>query len=153
MIDIKAFRSKKKITQKGLADLLGCTQSFISAVEKGLRPFPEEMLDVLQSKYGDMSDCTTEQIQAPITPQAKRNKPVTLTDESLAFITAGGEAYAAHIVRMMNDKQIAPYSWLEDKDTEIAELNRTIGRLEAELEQAKKGCAQRGENVDVAAVG
>lgn len=134
MFDIKKFRDKNKITQKQLAEVLGCTQSFVSAVEKGLRQIPKEMLIVLQSKYGDISDCITDE-----NAQQVANKRVALMNESLDFITAGGEAFSLHVVKMMNDRLIAPYGLLEEKDKQIEKLNRQIGRLEAQLEAVKKG--------------
>ena len=67
------------------------------------------------------------------------SKQVTITEESLDFITAGGEAFSRHIVRMMNDRLIVPYGLLEERDKQIENLNRQIGRLEAQLEAARKG--------------
>ena len=42
---------------------------------------------------------------------------------------------------------------LSEKDKEIEKLNRKIGKLEAELEAAKKGNAQQGGNAICADVG
>ena len=81
------------------------------------------------------------------------NKQVQVNDDSLELITAGGEAFSNMIVRMMNEKQIAPYGLLADKDAQIADLNRQIGKLEALLEVAKKGTAPAVGNVTVADVG
>lgn len=81
------------------------------------------------------------------------NKQVQVDDDSLELITAGGEAFSNMIVRMMNEKQIAPYDLLADKDAQIADLNRQIGKLEALLEVAKKGTAPAVGNATVADVG
>lgn len=81
------------------------------------------------------------------------NKQVQMHEDSIEFVTAGGEAFASMIVRLMNEKQIAPYGLLADKDKEIADLNRQIGKLEALLEVAKKGVAQEVGNATVADVG
>lgn len=81
------------------------------------------------------------------------NKQVQMHEDSIEFVTAGGEAFASMIVRLMNEKQIAPYGLLADKDKEIADLNRQIGKLEALLEVAKKGIAQEAGNATVADVG
>lgn len=151
MIDLKRFRNAEKITQKELAEFLGCTQSFVSALEKGLRQIPNEMLLVLQSRYGDISQYTIEETTTD-TP-AKQPKNVSLTEQSLDFIAAGGEAFSTQLVRMMNEKQIAPYQWLEDRDKTIAELNREIGRLEARLEEAKKEVAPVAASVGCATAG
>ena len=81
------------------------------------------------------------------------DKQVQVNDDSLELITAGGEAFSNMIVRMMNEKQIAPYGLLADKDAQIADLNRQIGKLEALLEVAKKGTAPAVGNATVADVG
>ena len=81
------------------------------------------------------------------------NKQVHVNDDSLELITAGGEAFSNMIVRMMNEKQIAPYGLLADKDAQIADLNRQIGKLEALLEVANKGTAPEVGNATVADVG
>lgn len=44
MVDFKAFRRANKITQVDAATYLGCTQGFISQIEQGLRPIPEEFI-------------------------------------------------------------------------------------------------------------
>ena len=85
--------------------------------------------------------------------QQTATKQTPITAESLDFITAGGEAFSSMLVRMMNEKQIAPYGLLADKDKEIVELNREIGKLEALLEVAKKGTARQADNATVADVG
>ena len=46
-IDIKAFRKVNNLTQSELGEYLGCTKAFISAIEKGNRPLPEEMYSKL----------------------------------------------------------------------------------------------------------
>lgn len=74
-------------------------------------------------------------------------------EESGCYISAEDKTFSTMLVDMMNTKQIAPYGLLEEKDREIAELNRQIGKLEALLEVAKKGTAQQVGNAAVADVG
>lgn len=54
-IDIKQLRKDKKLTQTDLANLLNCHQSFISSIEHGVRPMPDNMVEVLSNKYDDIS--------------------------------------------------------------------------------------------------
>lgn len=108
---------------------------------------PNLNLEWLENGTGTMFGDENEEIQQTA------NKQVQVNEDSLDFITAGGEAFSSMIVRMMNEKQIAPYGLLADKDREIAELNRQIGKLEALLEVAKKGTAQQVGNAAVADVG
>lgn len=77
----------------------------------------------------------------------------TANEESAHHISAEDKTFSTMLVDMMNTKQIAPYGLLEEKDREIAELNRQIGKLEALLEVAKKGTAQQVGNAAVADVG
>ena len=44
LIDLKAFRKANNISQVQLAEYLGVGQSFISQVEKGIRPLPKEYI-------------------------------------------------------------------------------------------------------------
>lgn len=54
-IDIKQLRKDKKLTQTDLATLLNCHQSFISSIEHGVRPMPDNMVEILSNKYDDIS--------------------------------------------------------------------------------------------------
>lgn len=150
VFDLKAFRKDKNITQAEIARMFSCNQNFISRIESGIRKIPMDKLEILQYEFGDISKCYKDS-DLPKTNQ--QTKQVQVNEDSLDFITAGGEAFSSMIVRMMNEKQIAPYGLLADKDREIAELNRQIGKLEALLEVAKKGTAQQVGNAAVADVG
>lgn len=88
-------------------------------------------MDILEKKYGDISDYITakeDTILQGITPQE--------------MLYNGADAFSRQVVKMMNDKLIAPYGMLTEKEKEIEKLNRQIGRLEAELEAAKKTSSQ-----------
>lgn len=150
VFDLKAFRKDKNITQTEIAKMFSCNQNFISRIESGVRPIPTDKLEILQSVFGDISEYYKDLDPPKLNQQTKQ---VQVNEDSLDFITAGGEAFSSMIVRMMNEKQIAPYGLLADKDREIAELNRQIGKLEALLEVAKKGTAPTVGNATVADVG
>lgn len=121
--DLKRFRLDRKLTQKELAEILMCKQNYISNIENGIKPISKEKLDILQSKFGDIS-----KYYSDISP--KQN---TILKE---------DAFSRQVVKMMNDKLIAPYGMLVEKDKEIERLNRLIGRLQNEIEELKKGSAQ-----------
>ena len=48
MIDLKRLRKEKGITQKELAQLLSCGQSFIANVENGRRDLPPVKIEILE---------------------------------------------------------------------------------------------------------
>lgn len=135
VFDLKQFRKDKNLTQKDLADLLGVNQVFISRVEKGEKQFSQEKLVILQSKYGYITDYFKEESDDISVPDASTKD----------ILFAGADAFSRQIVQMMNEKLIAPYSLLVEKDKEIEKLNREIGKLQAQLEQCKKADAQMGD--------
>lgn len=125
--DLKRFRLDRKLTQKELAEILMCKQNYISNIENGIKP--------ISKYYSDISP--------------KQNtvlKEVTPED----FMFAGADAFSRQVVKMMNDKLIAPYGMLVEKDKEIERLNRLIGRLQNEIEELKKGSAQTENPVECA---
>lgn len=132
--DLKRFRSDKKLTQVDLAELFSCNQNFISRIEAGIRQIPADKLDILQSKYGDISNYYIEKEEGITVPGATPQE----------FMFSGADAFSTQLVKMMNDKLIAPYGLLMEKDKEIEKLNRQIGKLEALLEEREKTAAQQG---------
>lgn len=105
--DLKRFRLDRKLTQKELAEMLMCKQNYISNIENGIKPISKEKLDILQSKFGDIS-----KYYSGISP--KQNtvlKEATPED----FMFAGADAFSRQVVKMMNDKLIAPYGMLVEK--------------------------------------
>lgn len=132
--DLKRFRVDRKLTQKELAELLMCQQNYISNIENGIKPISKEKLDILQSKFGDIS-----KYYSDISPKQNTILKEVTPEE---FLLAGADAFSRQIVKMMNDKLIAPYGILAEKDKEIERLNRLIGRLQNEIEELKKGGVQ-----------
>ena len=110
-IDIKAFRKVNNLTQSELGEYLGCTKAFISAIEKGNRPLPEEMY----SKLID-SDCGWDLslIMSPnISPS--QNNPAE-------------DALVDYLQRKV-----------EDQESLIRELYQQIGALQEKLNSVAKG--------------
>lgn len=78
MFDLKKFRKENKLTQVQLAEYLNVTQGFVSQVEKGARPMPEEYISkiiaddfyiipdfnktIQLSKQGDASNKNTDEM-------------------------------------------------------------------------------------------
>ena len=66
--DLKAFRKDNGLTQKQMADLFSCNQNFISRIESNIRPIPGDKLDILQTRFGDLSTYFFEEDEPQITP-------------------------------------------------------------------------------------
>lgn len=109
-IDIKAFRKSNDLTQTDLGDYLGCTKAFISAIEKGLRPLPDEMYSKL---IDNPNNWDTSMLTQPENPMADEPKADGLVE---------------YLERKVSDQEIL-----------IRELYQQIGMLEAKLDLARKG--------------
>lgn len=46
MIDIKRFRNDRNITQREICEVLGVAQPYLSAIERGERPFSKKKFEV-----------------------------------------------------------------------------------------------------------
>lgn len=117
--DLKRFRLDRKLTQKELAEILMCKQNYISNIENGIKPISKYYSGISPKQNTVLKEATPED-----------------------FMFAGADAFSRQVVKMMNDKLIAPYGMLVEKDKEIERLNRLIGRLQNEIEELKKGSAQ-----------
>lgn len=174
MIEIKVERIATAIAhlksigrvhkQQDVAEQMGATESSLSRALKGdAKYLTAKFIQRFNKAYGNIFNenwLMGAQCDMLAVDNSKMSKQVQVNESSLDFITAGGEAFSSMIVRMMNEKQIAPHGLLADKDREIAdkdreiaELNRQIGRLEAQLETAKKGTAPQVGGATVADAG
>lgn len=144
MIDLKRLRKEKGITQKELAQLLSCGQSFIANVENGRRDLPPVKIEILERKFGNICSYITNDIEnKPKTIAPKQHSQTEKMEVSTDILFAGADAFSRQLIQLMNEKLIAPYSMITEKEKEIERLNREIGRLEALLEVSKKMNAQQ----------
>lgn len=139
MFDLKLFRKNKKISQTNLADMLGVGQSFISQIESGKDPMPEAFIAKLSEIY------PTDNIRDYI-----REEDAVSDNNEDDIISIGTEAYAKFLNKLIKERLFAPFAFLEQKDQEIKELNREIGRLEERLEANKKTDVQEDDTVTCA---
>lgn len=137
--DLKRFRVDKKLTQADIAEMFSCNQNFISRIESEIRNIPADKLDILRDRFGDISE------------YFKKKEDSKSSANINDVLSAGADAFTMQLIEMMNDKIIAPYTLLEERNKEIERLNREIGRLEAMLEERKKTDAQRVNNAGHAA--
>ena len=109
-IDIKAFRKSNDLTQTNLGDYLGCTKAFISAIEKGLRPLPDEMYSKLIDNPNNWDISMLTQPENPMADEPK------------------ADGLVEYLEKKVSDQEIL-----------IRELYQQIGMLEAKLDLARKG--------------
>lgn len=150
MIDLKRLRKEKGITQKELAQLLSCGQSFIANVENGRRDLPPVKIEILERKFGNICSYITNDVEEikpienkPKTIAPKQHSQTEKMEVSTDILFAGADAFSRQLIQLMNEKLIAPYSMITEKEKEIERLNREIGHLEALLEVSKKMNAQQ----------
>lgn len=65
VFDLKRFRCDKKLTQKDVAAIFGCTQNFISNIESGVKAIPSDKVAILQERFGDIADYFTDELPTP----------------------------------------------------------------------------------------
>ena len=53
---VHKFRASKKLKQSELGEILGVKQSYVSDIEVGRKKMPQELIDKLAEKFGDMSE-------------------------------------------------------------------------------------------------
>lgn len=109
-VDIKALRKSNNLTQTELGDYLGCTKAFISAIEKGLRPLPDEMYSKLIDNPNNWDTSMLTQSENPMTDEPK------------------ADGLVEYLERKVSDQEVL-----------IRELYQQIGMLEAKLDLARKG--------------
>ena len=73
VFDLKGFRRAHGIRQAEIMEMLDCVQSYVSQIENGQRPIPDELVKMLRERYDDVDDFMQEQNeeQVPLTPMAR----------------------------------------------------------------------------------
>lgn len=165
MIDIKIKRIATAIDylksigrvhkQQDIAEQMGATESSLSRALKGdVKYLTDKFIQRFNKAYGNLfNESWLMGGKCDMLADENEVAQQTANVESARYISEEDKTFSTMLVDMMNTKQIAPYGLLEEKDREIAELNRQIGKLEALLEVAKKGTAQQVGNAAVADVG
>ena len=96
MLDIKALRKAKKKTQQEFAELLRCDQSFISQIESGKRPLPDDALEVLLENFGNETLA-----EYKVTPQRAESLVIQRNDidfDNIMFVPLVSQyAYAGYL--------------------------------------------------------
>lgn len=112
---------------------------------------PQAIYDILKGKTKSISPSMANKIIS-VFPEIKKSWLLTGEGDMLSIeqnkksdTDMDGIEYADLLNRLIREKQLAPFALLEQKEQEIKELNREIGRLEERLETSKKMDVQRGD--------
>ena len=73
VFDLKGFRRAHGIKQSDIMEMLDCVQSYVSQIENGTRPMPDNLIELLRQKYDDVDNFMAEQEDPPVpqTPTAR----------------------------------------------------------------------------------
>lgn len=123
MFELKRFRKVKKISQQRLAEQLGVQQAYLSAVERGLRPFPERHIKQLKEMYGD-AEVSKYEKEDPVEELLSKRK--NSTNEIMDVV----KEYQARLDK--KDEQI---------DSLIQLLQKEIKDIKSDIKKAEDGNA------------
>ena len=165
-IDLKAFRKANKISQVELAEYLGVGQPFISQIEKGTRPFPEEYISTLSAHpTWDTSMLTQGSSESQIlawmdTLNASRKREITPEMLQRAIentLNPKDKFLVGYLERKIKDleAQIANQEALINRlQNEKGDLREEVGMLKKEVELARKGeiASIAGDSLSASAV-
>jgi transcriptional regulator with XRE-family HTH domain len=122
IIDLKAFRKANNISQVQLAEYLGVVQSFISQVEKGVRPIPKEFI----SKITANQDWDTSML-------ISASKPIELDVMDHMF-----KGPLLDLVEKANKANEMLLSMLQAKDEYIKNVTELLLEAQAEISSLRE---------------
>lgn len=132
-IDLKAFRKANNISQVELAEYLGVGQSFISQMEKGIRPIPQEYISKLSANQNwNTSMLISESSDLDATTLRGRERELAPGDIRSTLENVLKHGTTDYFISYLEGK-------IADQESLIRELYQQIGALEAKLELARKG--------------
>lgn len=103
MFDFKEFRKINKLTQEQASGYFGCTQGFISQIEKGVRPMPDEFIKkILANKEWDTSMLSKDANPKIETQSTAENLNVMSTGRVIPYYdaeVAAGTAYGMEMTQ------------------------------------------------------
>ena len=132
-IDLKAFRKANNISQVELAEYLGVGQSFISQMEKGTRPIPQEYISRLSANKNWNTSM--------LISESKGLHAETLRGRDQELTPGNVRSTLEDVLKHGTTECLVGYleQKIADQESLIRELYQQIGALEAKLELARKG--------------
>lgn len=138
MADLKAFRKDNNFTQKKAAAYFECTQGFISQIERGSRPIPDEFFDRLLAD----NSINKQNMQKPESNSIlEENSSKMIPLEILEMINEERRRADAQRNRM-----------LDQLDEMLEQQKQLIDTISSQAELLKKGNVHLEENVKCADV-
>lgn len=132
-IDLKAFRKANNISQVELAEYLGVGQSFISQIEKGTRPLPEEYISRLSANpKWDSSMLISERPFLSSMDYFRRERTEPTQEQIHSAVMNAIDPTEKFLINYLERK-------IDDQEKLIRELYQQIGMLEAKLNLYHKG--------------
>ncbi len=134
-----------EIGQGAFEKEVGLSNGYVNNIRKSIQP---DKLQRISLRYPQLNSGW---LMSGEGNMLKGDVEFNIKDSTLFDIVAmGGEAYTSLLNKLIREKQLAPFALLEQKDQEIKNLNREIGRLEERLENSKKTDAQEEGNATCA---
>ena len=139
MIDLKLFRRDNGIRQSELCELLGVKQSYISLMERGVRPVNREKFEILRNHYGEIVNDYHEKYKQvnKIPSEEIESKETTLTENEKAILMQL-LAEKDRVIDLLNEK----YNGLAEKYEvmlgKIAQLEQKLNNSIADKMIIKK---------------
>lgn len=144
-MNLKQFRKDRGLGQKDIAEIFGCKQNHVSAIESGTRALTPLHIRLLIEKYGfDVVAQYANAAELPEKPSVTINAPVI--SDNTAPVQAGNNnkmelpqtpgTDSASLIALMNNmlavqqKQMQQYAEiLASKDAELAKRDQQIDRM------------------------
>ena len=120
--NLVALRKEAQMSQKELADRLGISQGFLSNVENGRSPFPEERIEELQAIFPDIDISKYE-----ITDEAK-NTSIGSNNSNITI----NESRIMEQFGILLEKAIS-----KDESGDITDERKRCARLSEELDESR----------------
>ena len=129
--DLSRLRKTHNMTQSELARLLKISQGFLSSVEKGKNPFPDDRIDDLQSIFPEI-DLSEYEITYTV--------PQTLigSDNSQSDVTVNDPATLNAMLQIIRETNKYEQQITEANSNRMFEMQDRILTLTDELEKTRK---------------
>lgn len=129
--DLPKLRKTLNMTQKELARLLKVTQGFLSSVENGRNPFPDDRVDDLQSVFPDV-DLSDYEVSNPAA------QTTIGSGNSQSDITVNDPATLKAMMQIIRENNKDEQSVVEGASSRLFEMQDRIIALTDELEKTRK---------------